>query len=176
MRQPSQHQLLDLDNRIGLSDYLSGDAELHALIQPTSVANLYCLPSGSRRANVVSLLKSERMHQLADSVKSEFDVILFDCTPMLGISDAGIVTSLVDAILLVVQPGRFPRSMLLRLKNALNDLGATVLGIVLNNVDVRHDAQYQFYTAYGDYYRKPRSQKKSMQKVDTQSSITEEDY
>ena len=182
MRQPSQHQLLDLDNRIGLSDYLSGDAELHALIRPTSVANLYFLPSGSRRVNVVSLLKSERMRQLAESVKSEFDVILFDCTPMLGISDAGIVTSLVDAILLVVQPGRFPRSMLLRLKNALNDLGATVLGIVLNNVDVRHDEQYHFYTAYGDYYPKPGSQKKPMQKVDAkqkadaESSIPEDEY
>jgi succinoglycan biosynthesis transport protein ExoP len=176
MRQPSQHQLLDLDNRIGLSDYLSGDAELHALIQPTSVANLYFFPSGSRRVNVVGLLKSERMRQLVDSVKSEFDIILFDCTPMLGISDAWIVTSLVDAILLVVQPGRFPRSMLLRLKNALNDLDATVLGVVLNNVDVRHDAQYRFCTAYGDYYRKPVSQKKPRQKVDAQSSIAEDDY
>ena len=181
MRQPSQHQMLDLDNRIGLSDYLSGDAELHALIQTTSVANLYFLPSGSRRVNVVSLLKSERMRQLAESVKSEFDVTLFDCTPMLGISDAGIVTSLVDAILLVVQPGRFPRSMLLRLKNALNDR-ATVLGIVLNNVDLRHDAQYHFYTAYGDYYAKsaggtkPIHKADAKQKADAESSIPEDEY
>ena len=152
MRQPSQHQLLGLDNRIGLSDYLSGSAELGAFIQPTSVANLYFLPSGSRRANVVSLLKSERMHELAESVKHEFDVILFDCTPMLGISDAGIVTSLADAILLVVQPGRFPRSMLLRLKNALNNISATVLGIVLNNVDLRHDDQIDCTRTYGELF------------------------
>jgi succinoglycan biosynthesis transport protein ExoP len=182
MRQPSQHQLLDLDNRVGLSDYLSGAAELHALIQPTSVANLYFLPSGSRRVNVASLLKSERMHQLADSVKSGFDVVLFDCTPMLGVSDAGLVTSLVDAILLVVQPGRFPRSMLLRLKNALNDLGATVLGIVLNKVDVRHDEQYRFYTTYGGYYcesvraRKTIQNADAKQKVDASSSIPDDEY
>jgi Mrp family chromosome partitioning ATPase len=50
---------------------------------------------------------------------------------MLGISDTGIVTSLVDAILLVVQPGRFPRSMLVRLKNALNDLGAKSYGYLV---------------------------------------------
>ena len=63
--EPSQHQMFDLDNRVGLSDYLSGSAELGAFIQTNSVANLYFLPSGSSRANVVSLLKSERMSELA---------------------------------------------------------------------------------------------------------------
>jgi polysaccharide biosynthesis transport protein len=176
MRRPSQHRLLDQDNRIGLNDYLLGCAELDAVIQPTSVANLYFLPGGSKRCNVVSLLKSERMHQLVESVKNEFDVILFDCTPMLGISDAAIVTSLVDASLLVVQPGRFPRSMLLRLKNALNDLGGTVLGIVLNNVDVRHDEQYRFYTTYSAYYSKSVPDRNPIQKADAKSSIEEDEY
>jgi polysaccharide biosynthesis transport protein len=176
LRRPSQHQFLELDNRMGLSNYLAGSAELGALIQPTSVANLYFLPSGSKTTNVVSLLKSERMAELCESVKNEFDVVLFDCTPMLGISDAGIVTSLVDVILLVVQPGRFPRSMLLRVKNALNDLGATVLGIVLNNVDVRHDAQYRYYMTYGDYYDKPAGGRKPMQKSNAKSSTAEDDY
>jgi Mrp family chromosome partitioning ATPase len=116
------------------------------------------------------------------SVKNEFDVILFDCTPMLGISDAAIVTSLVDASLLVVQPRRFPRSMLLRVKNALNDIGATVLGVVLNNVDVRHDHQYRFYMAYGDYYgkartdRKPVHQAPAKQKAETKSANSDDEY
>jgi capsular exopolysaccharide synthesis family protein len=182
MRRPSQHQLLDLDNQIGLSDYLSGGAELCRLIQPTSVANLYFLPSGSRRANAVNLLKSKRMHDLAESVKSGFDVVLFDCTPMLGISDAAVVATLVQAILLVVQPGRFPRSMLLRVKNLLAGLGTTVLGVALNNVDVRYDHQYRFYTSYGDYYgksadgRKPMLKADTKPKVDAESSLAEDEY
>jgi capsular exopolysaccharide synthesis family protein len=182
LRQPSQHQLLDLDNRVGLSDYLSGSAELAALILATSVANLYFLPSGSRRANVVSLLKSKRMRELADSVKNEFDVTLFDCTPLLGVSDAAIVTTLVDATLLVVQPGRFPRSMLLRVKNVLTGLSANVLGIVLNNVDTRYDEQYQFYTSYGGYYgrsargSKPIQKADAKRKVDAESSTEEDEY
>jgi succinoglycan biosynthesis transport protein ExoP len=176
MRRPSQHRLLELANRTGLSDYLAGSAELGAVIQPTSVANLYFLPSGSKRVNVLSLLKSERMHGLTEALKNEFDVILFDCTPMLGISDAGVVASLVDAILLVVQPGRFPRSMLLRVKNALNDLGATVLGVVLNNVDVRHDAQYRYYMTYGDYYDKSTGGRKPIQKANVETSNAEDEY
>ena len=182
MRRPSQHELLDSDNRIGLSDYLSGSAELRALIQPTAIANLYFLPSGSRRANALSLLKSKRMHDLAESVKNEFDIILFDCTPLLGVCDAAIVATLVDAILLVVQPGRFPRSMLRRVKNVLGGRGANVLGIVLNNVDVRYDEQYRFYTTYGDYYgdsavgRKPMRKGDAERKVDAESSLGEDEY
>jgi capsular exopolysaccharide synthesis family protein len=182
MRRPSQHQLLDLENRVGLSDYLSGSAELGALIQATSVANLYFLPGGSRRPNVVSLLKSKRMRDLADSVKNEFDITLFDCTPVLGVSDAAIVTTLLDATLLVVQPGRFPRSMLLRVKKVLGGLSANVLGIVLNNVDTRYDEQYQFYTNYGDYYGKSAGGRKPMQtpdakrKMDAKSSLSEDEY
>jgi capsular exopolysaccharide synthesis family protein len=182
LRQPCQHQLLALDKRGGLSDYLSGSAELGALIQATSVANLYFLPGGSRRANVVGLLKSKRMRDLADSVKNEFDVTLFDCTPMLGVSDAVIVTALVDATLLVVEPGRFPRSMLLRVKNALGGLRANVLGIVLNNVDTRYDEQYQFYMNYGGYYGKSAGGRKPMQaadakrKADAKSFIEGDEY
>jgi polysaccharide biosynthesis transport protein len=182
LRQSSQHEMLDSSNRIGLSDYLSGSDELRMLIQPTSVANLYFLPSGSRRANVGNLLKSKRMHELAESVKNEFDIILFDCTPLLGVSDAAIVSSLVDAILLVVQPGRFPRSMLRRVKNLLGSLSANVLGIVLNNVDVRYDEQYRFYTTYSDYYGKSANQSKQVRrenvkrKVGAESSLTEDDY
>jgi capsular exopolysaccharide synthesis family protein len=176
MRRPSQHQLFDLDNQVGLSDYLAGSAELDALIQPTSVANLYFLPSGSRRANVARLLKSRRMHDLADSVKNEFDITLFDCTPMLGVSDAAIVTTLVHATLLVVQPGRYPRSLLLRAKNMLGGLGANVLGIVLNNVDIRYDEQYRFYTNYGDYYGKSAVGTKPIHNVDAESPLAEDEY
>jgi capsular exopolysaccharide synthesis family protein len=174
--------LLDSNNGIGLSDYLSGGAELGALIQPTSVGNLYFLPSGSRQANVVSLLKTKRMHDLARSIKNEFDIILFDCTPILGVSDAAIVTTLVDGVLLVVQPGRFPRSMLLRVKNVLVGLSANVLGIALNNVDVRYDEQYRFYTSYGEYYGKSAGGRKSVQKVgarrrvEAESSVAEDEY
>jgi len=179
MRRPSQHELLDSDNRIGLSDYLSGSAELRSLIQPTAIANLYFLPSGSRRANALNLLKSKRMRDLAESVKNEFDIILFDCTPLLAVCDAAIVTTLVDAILLVVQPGRFPRSMLRRVKNVL---GANVLGIVLNNVDVRYDEHYRIYTSYGNYYgesaggREPMRKGDAKRKVDAESSLGEDEY
>ena len=174
--------MLEADNEYGLGDYLSGAVDLHAAIQPTSIANLYLLSGGSGFPNAANLLKSARMRDLAGAVKNEFDVILFDCTPILGVSDASIVISLVDACLLVVQHRRFPRAMLLRVKNALNGLNATVLGVVLNNVDARHDQQYRFYTGYSDYSkrvaknRKPKQKADAKQRSETKSSVGGDEY
>jgi hypothetical protein len=62
---------------------------------------------------------------------------------------------LADLTIIVVQHRRFPKSMLLRVRNAIVNVGGTVLGVVLNNVDVRHDANYEYYTSYYKYYSKP---------------------
>jgi len=161
MRRSTLHQLLNVERRPGLADYLSGDAELDQTIKPASIENLFLLPSGSSGSNVVSLLKSTRMSEFVKIARQQFDVVLFDCTPLLGVSDASIVAKLTDACLLVVQHRRFPRSMLLRVKQMLEAFGVTVLGVVLNNVDVRHDPHYQFYTSYREYYGKPRKRQKS---------------
>ena len=161
MRRSTLHQLLNVERRPGLADYLSGDAELDQTIKPASIENLFLLPSGSSGSNVVSLLKSTRMSEFVKIARQQFDVVLFDCTPLLGVSDASIVAKLTDACLLVVQHRRFPRSMLLRVKQMLEAFGANVLGVVLNNVDVRHDPHYQFYTSYREYYGKPRKRQKS---------------
>jgi polysaccharide biosynthesis transport protein len=169
MRRPAQHELLGCEGRLGLGDYLSGEAELQAAIHPTSIANLYILPGLSKSSRVIGLLKSKRMGDLIDTVKREFDVVLFDCTPIFGVSDASVVTNMVDACLLVVQHRRLPRTMLLRVKSTIDSLKATVLGVVLNNVDVRHDNQYQFYTSYRDYAGKeansPRTKPKPVVKI-----------
>src|SRR6516225_2192085 len=161
MRRSTLHRLLNVESRPGLADYLSGDAELDKTIKPASIENLFLLPSGSSGSNVVSLLKSTRMSEFVKIARQQFDVVLFDCTPLLGVSDASIVAKLTDACLLVVQHRRFPRSMLLRVKQMLEAFGVTVLGVVLNNVDVRHDPHYQFYTSYREYYGKPRKRRDS---------------
>ena len=151
MRRPSQHKLLSVNSRIGLGDYLAGAVELPAAIHPTPIANLYLMPGVSQAPTVLGLLKSKRTEELIKAVKNEFDVVLFDCTPIFGVSDASIVTNLVDACLLVVQHRRLPRTVLFRVKRTIESLETTVLGVVLNNVDVRHDQQYRFYTRYREY-------------------------
>jgi Mrp family chromosome partitioning ATPase len=95
------------------------------------------------------------MSDMVADVKSRFDLVFFDSPPVLGVSDASVLASEVDLSILVVQHRRFPRSMLLRVKQAVLNVGGNILGVVLNNVDIKHDPNYGYYTNYYNYYAKP---------------------
>ena len=82
-----------------------------------------------------------------------YDIIFFDSPPILGVSDASVIASEVDQTVIVVQHRRFPRAMLTRVKQAILGVGGTVLGVVLNNVDLKHDQNYYYYTNYYGYYQ-----------------------
>ena len=178
MRRPSQHRLFGVENRLGLGNYLKGEATLDEVIHPTSVSNLSLTPAGSAATDVVSLLHSETMEHLVEAAKERFDVVIFDSPPILGLSDASIIASLVDGSIVVVQHRRFPRSMLLRVKKAIQNVGGEILGVVLNNVNIRHDRNYQYYTSYTHYYTKPKNGRKQPVKVgaNVEGEKTDDEY
>jgi Mrp family chromosome partitioning ATPase len=118
------------------------------------------------------MLNSDKMRELVDTMKEWFDVVIFDCPPILGVSDALIVTALAEGSLIVAQHRKFPRSMLIRVKGALQGIGTKCLGVVLNNVDVRHDNTYQYYTSYSQYYSKPRPKQKPKEKPTKLSAVS----
>ena len=95
------------------------------------------------------------MSDLISRVKRTYDLVFFDSPPILGVSDGAVLASEVDLTIMVVQHRRFPRSMLQRVKKAVVNVGGNLIGIVLNNVDVKHDQYYQYYTSYYDYYNAP---------------------
>lgn len=159
LRRPVQHKLFDLDNRVGLTNYLTTEIALEDVVLPTAVENLWLLPSGILPSDAVGILNSQRMSDLIAELKSRFDIIFFDSPPMLGVSDASVLASEVDQTIIVVQHRRFPRAMLTRVKQAVLGVGGTVLGVVLNNVDLKHDQNYYYYTSYYGYYT-PRGDEK----------------
>jgi capsular exopolysaccharide synthesis family protein len=126
------------------------------VVHQTSVDNLFLLPSGPLPTDAVGILNSQRMVDFMDDAKGRFDAIFFDSPPILGVSDASVLASAVDLTIVVVQHRRFPRAMLQRVKNAITNVGGNLLGVVLNNVDTRHDQYYEYYTSYYNYYNKPR--------------------
>lgn len=161
LRRPSQHKIFGVSNAVGLSNYLTTDMQIEDVILPTGVENLQMMPSGILPSDAAGILNSRRMSDLIALAKSRYDLILLDSPPILGVSDASVLASEVDITVIVVQHRRFPRSMLLRVKQAVNNVGGTLLGVVLNNVDLRHDANYQYYTSYNDYYATPARKKKA---------------
>jgi polysaccharide biosynthesis transport protein len=170
LRRPSQHRLFGIANDHGLTDYLTSDIPLDPLIQPTTTENLYFLPSGRLPIDAVGILNSQRMIDLMKMVKAEYNMVFFDSPPILGVSDASVIASSVDLTMIVVQHRRFPRAMLKRVKQGLLNVGARIVGCVLNNTDVRHDEYYEYYTSYYSYYA-PRKSENSLIKEDKGESL-----
>ena len=160
LRRPVQHTFFDADNKIGLTNYLTTDMRLDDVIVRTSVENLSLLPSGVLPSDAVGILNSQRMADMIAELKTRYDIVFFDSPPMLGVSDASVLASEVDQTIIVVQHRRFPRAMLTRVKQAIIGVGGTVLGVVLNNVDLKHDQNYYYYTNYYGYYQPRGEQKK----------------
>ncbi|MES2997082.1 MAG: polysaccharide biosynthesis tyrosine autokinase [Verrucomicrobiota bacterium] len=152
LRRPRLHTFFDINNSVGLTNYLTTDLMIEDVILQTPVDNLYFMPSGILPADAAGILNSRRMSELIQDVKQRFDLVLVDSPPILGVSDASVLASEVDLTMLVVQHRKLPRNMLLRVKQAVENVGGHVIGVVLNNVDVRSDSQYQYYTSYYTYY------------------------
>lgn len=158
LRRPRLHTFFDINNSVGLTNYLTTELMLEDVILQTPVDNLYFMPSGILPADAAGILNSRRMSELIQDVKQRFDLVLVDSPPILGVSDASVLASEVDLTMLVVQHRKLPRNMLLRVKQAVENVGGNVIGVVLNNVDVRSDSQYQYYTSYYTYYAPAEAQ------------------
>jgi polysaccharide biosynthesis transport protein len=148
---PSQHRFFGVENKLGLSHCLAGAVTLDEVILPTSVDNLYLLTAGLPPRGAGGALNSESMKQLIDAARNLFDIVLIDSPPILGVSDALILSSVADWSIVVIQQGRLPRSMLPRVKNTIENTGGRLLGAVLNKVDVTHDQHYQYSSNYVHY-------------------------
>ena len=158
LRRPRLHTFFGINNSVGLTNFLTTDLMLEDVILQTPVDNLYFMPSGILPADAAGILNSRRMSELIQDVKQRFDLIFVDSPPILGVSDASVISSEVDLSIIVVQHRKLPRNMLLRVKQSIENVGGNILGVVLNNVDIRSDSQYQYYTSYYTYYAPSESQ------------------
>ena len=118
LRRPRLHTFFDINNSVGLTNYLTTDVALEDVILQTPVDNLYFMPSGILPADAAGILNSRRMSELLQDVKQRFDLVLVDSPPILGVSDAAVLASEVDLTMVVVQHRKLPRNMLMRVKQA----------------------------------------------------------
>ncbi len=159
LRRPRLARYSELKSDVGLSNYLSGNVELKDVVFQTGCDNLYMLPSGPVPVDPSGLIGSHRMQTLLSEVSRRFDIVLIDSPPVLGVSDASLLVSKADATLLVLQPRKMPVKALLRAKSLVQNAGGQLMGLVMNNVDISGDTQYQYYTTYYSYYTKDDKRK-----------------
>ena len=155
LRRPSLHKFLGLSNSVGLTNYLLKQNTLEEVIQTTSHPNMDFLPSGKLPSSALGILNSARMREFIADVKRRYDFVFFDSPPIMGVSDASILASMVDLSILVVQYRKYPQAMTLRAKQMVEKVGGTMLGVVLNNINISQDSYYYYYSGYYyDYYSK----------------------
>lgn len=148
LRRPVQHTFLNISNRFGLTNLLMRDVPLEEVIKPTSVPNLHILPSGRLPRSALGLLDSQRMRELVKNLKVRYDYVFFDAPPLMGISDASILASEVDGVMLIVQYRKYPRVISERAKRMVENVGGNLLGVVLNNINIMRDDYYYYYHGY----------------------------
>jgi len=161
MRRPRIHKVFDEENGLGVSNFLSGHAELESIIKKTEIPNLYYIPSGPIPPNPSELIGSNLFKVMMDSLGKRFDHIILDSPPVLGFADSIILSNSVDGIILVVLSGKTPRETLQRAKEILLQVNAKILGVVINRVNIHriHDGYYYYYR-YHHYYGSEGEKKK----------------
>ena len=157
LRRPRLARYAEMEDSYGLSNYLTSDIPLKDAVFKTGIPNLYLMPSGPQPVDPSGVLGSYRMEQLLNETSRRFDIVFFDSPPVLGVSDASLIVSKVDAALIVLQPRKMPLKALLRTKSIINNVGGQIMGLVMNNVDISSDSQYQYYTTYYSYYTNDNS-------------------
>jgi capsular exopolysaccharide synthesis family protein len=151
LRRPRMHAQFELPNVKGLTTWLSGEKDLDSLIQSNpKIPHLKVLTSGPVPPNPAELLGSEEMRKLLGLLSERFAHIIIDSPPAISFTDASILSTMVDGVMLVVHGGRSSRAVVRRAKQQLLDVGAHIFGVVLNNVKV--ESQDYYYSGYYSHY------------------------
>lgn len=151
LRRPNVHRLFDLPNERGLSSLLSGQLSLGEAIRPSSTENVDIIVAGDSPPNPTELIDSPQVRVLLTDLQKSYDIILVDSAPVLGLADAVILSSLVDATVYVVESGRnSPRTIQASLAR-LAQGGGTIVGTVLVKFDPGRFG-YGYGTEYGYTY------------------------
>lgn len=147
LRRPSQHEIFGQSNDVGLTTMVVDEK---AMSQPPlleiGVPGLLLLPSGPLPPNPSELVGSRRMQEIIAALSERADVVLFDAPPIIAVTDAAVLASRVDGVLLVVKAGGTKRDHAQKAKALLDKVNAHLVGAVLNNVKL--DTSY--YSYYGE--------------------------
>jgi len=153
LRRPRIHTHFNLPNARGLTNYLSGESDTDSLLQAyTAQPNLRVMTSGPVPPNPAELLGSDEMRRLLQQLSERFTHIVIDSPPAISFTDAAILSTMVDGVMLVVHGGRSSRAIVRRAKQQLLDVGAHIYGIVLNNVKLEPQDYYYYSGYYASYY------------------------
>ena len=151
LRRPTIHRHLGLSNKNGLSDVFRNSIELHEALQTWNLEKVMVIPAGDAPPNPAELLGSKRMDTILDSLRQVADIVILDGPPFL-VTDAAILASKVDGVLMVVRSGHSRKNEVLYSLEQLERAGARILGVALNGITRSEETIYSRYRYYNNDY------------------------
>ncbi|MCD6193936.1 MAG: polysaccharide biosynthesis tyrosine autokinase [Candidatus Aminicenantes bacterium] len=155
LRKPRLHRIFKVNNRVGLSGYLAGKNAFEECVFQTEIPDIWLIPSGPVPPNPAELLNSRRMKVMLEKLRGGFETILVDTPPVLFVIDPVIVSSMVEATVVVVQAGKTTRKALEDGVTSLRNGQGKLIGLVFNAVRLDKGEYYyrKYYKSYYRYYR-----------------------
>ncbi|MBU1125005.1 MAG: polysaccharide biosynthesis tyrosine autokinase [Candidatus Omnitrophica bacterium] len=163
MRKPKMHKNFNIEQKTGLSNYLTGNINLDEVIKQVCVPNLSVVASGNIPPNPSELLSSSKVRQLFDELKDGFDKVIVDSPPVLIASDALLLANIVDGVVLLVHGGKTRIDTAQQAKAKILEAKGKIIGVVINNVQPEKEDKYYYYHYYnyGEGEKRERQVKKT---------------
>lgn len=153
LRKPRIHEIFGLEKEEGLSEYLSGNISDGIKMKVVEgFPYLRIITSGVIPPNPAELLASKRMKNLLEEMKKEFDIIIIDSAPILSAADSVEIAPLTNGVVMVIKAASTPAPSVKNAIDQVSDVGAKVIGCILNNVDLEKEDYYYSYYRYYHYY------------------------
>ena len=152
LRRPSIHKALGMGPKTGLSNVLTGNATLQqAVVRSPILPTLFVLTAGTPPPNPAELLASSNMKDILAELREQYDHIIVDTPPTLSVTDAVVMSTRADAVVLVIRSGQTTKQALRRAREILLQVNARVAGVLLNAVDLTSPDYYYYYEYQGKY-------------------------
>jgi polysaccharide biosynthesis transport protein len=173
LRRPSIHKTLGMGPKTGLSNVLTGNATLQQAVARSSILpTLFVLTAGTPPPNPAELLASSNMRDILAELREQYDHIIVDTPPTLSVTDAVVMSTRADAVVLVIRSGQTTKQALRRARDLLMQVNARVAGVLLNAVDLTSPDYYYYYEYQGKYGHRYYQEDEPMDDEDSISRAT----
>lgn len=160
MRRPEIHNLFGATRDRGMSNILVGIDNIGEIIQSTKIPNLDVITSGPIPPNPSEMLGSKRMESLINALRKKYNHILIDSPPVTAVTDALVLSKSADGVIMVIRTGDTARQIVKNGMDQLNNVGAHIIGAVLNGIDLSSSKYSYYYYQYYRYYYGEDGEKK----------------
>nr|WP_269144142.1 CpsD/CapB family tyrosine-protein kinase [Clostridium guangxiense] len=161
LRKPSVHKKFSISNMTGLSNYLVGEIDFEGVLTKYS-DNLHIIPSGTIPPNPAEMISSNKMKSFIQRCKEEYDCILLDAPPVIAVTDAQLLSTEVDGVLLVVASQQADKDAVKKAKELLQNVKANIIGVVLTKTKSKsgYGKGYGYYYYYSEEDGKGKKKRK----------------